>query len=326
MAGWGPLTAVLFLFSSPLFAASLFNPRYDGALLSAMDQTFRMDYAKAESTVTQLPFDAPERPYFAGLACVSRFQDLGDTAALRRGENFWNKLVESPRSFHGDSAQVLLYRGLAALQLSYVASIRGSTFRAASMAWTARGLLLPIAGRPEADAGLALFDYYREHVLEKIRFLPFVNPNADLPFQRLEAAVNNSRYLHDGLRVSVFWIHVDRKETDSALKIVDAFLMRYPNNRLARQMRGSALYRGGRLNEARLVYEGLLPEYTALKTTSPNFPAIGYSSSVGNLARIYFGLGMKAQAGARLAEWRALCRSGLEPWLPTSLKKDLEKF
>ncbi len=321
---------LLFFSLLPGYAKCLFNPHQDAILLAAMDQTLRMNYAAAESLVAQIPNNIPARPYFTGLACLNRFQDLGDTAALRRTETLWNRLSSHsnpPERFREDSTQLRLIRGMAALQLSYVASIRGSTLRAASMAWTARDQFLHLAGWAEADAGLALFDYYREHALEKIRFLPFVNPNTDGPLRQLQASANQSRYLHDGLLVSVFWIHVDRNEIDSALKITDGFLLRYPHNRLARQMRGSALFRGGRLPEARSVYEELLREYEVLKDSLPpgNLP-IGYYCSVANLARIYSGLGLSSQAKIKLEEWQKARNSSLESWLPSSLKKDLERL
>lgn len=320
--------ALTFALPSRTVAATLFNPQYDAPLLAAMQQTFGMQYGKADSIVARLPRDIPEQPYFSGLACMTRFQDLGDTSALRRAENFWMRLINNdpPQTFHADSAQLQLYRGLASLQLSYLASLRGSNLRAASLALSGRSLFLASHDWAEAEAGLALFDYYREHALEKIRFIPFFHPDSDPPLQHLEAAAEKSRYLRDGLRVSVFWIHVDRNETDSALGISDDFLKRFPENRLMRQMRGSALYRGGRLAEARKVYEDLLPEYAALKNSLPNFPPLGYACCVGNLARIYAGLGMKAESASKLAEWRNLSRFGLEPWLPSSLKKELQQF
>ena len=229
--------------------------------MAAMEHAFRMEYAAAESSLTQIPNDIAARPYFMGLSCLTRFQDLGDTAALRRAEIFWDRLSPhhaSSEHFKEDSIQLRLVRGMAALQLSYISSLRGSSLRSASLALTARGQLIPVAGQAEADAGLALFDYYRERALEKIRFLPFVNPNAEVPLRQLKTAANHSRYLRDGLLVSAFWIHIDRKEIDSALHIADDFLRRYPRNRLARQMRGSALFRGGRLPDARREYEALL--------------------------------------------------------------------
>jgi len=233
----------------------------------------------------------------------------------------------SSEHFKEDSISLRLYRGLGTLQLSYIASLRGAAFRSASLALTARNQFLPVTGRAESDAGLALFDYYRENALEKIRFLPFVNPNTNPPLKQLKAAANQSRYLRDGLLVSAFWIHVDRKEMDSAIHIADDFLLRHPRNRLARQMRGSALFRGGRLAEAKKEYETLLSEYKALKDSLPSscLP-LGYFCCVGNLARINAGLGLQTEAKFLLTEWQKARRSNLDPWLPASLKKDLERL
>lgn len=314
--------------SVPAIANGLFEPRYDSLLMAAMDQNFRMNYAAAESSLAKIPDDHAARPYFMGLGCLNRFKDLGDTAALRRAEMFWNRLLPrnaSSEHFKEDSVSLKLYRGMGSLQLSYIASLRGATLRSASLALTARGQFLPVTGRAESDAGLALFDYYREHTLEKIRFLPFVNPDTKIPLIQLKAAANQSRYLRDGLLVSAFWIHVDRREIDSALHIADDFLRRYPRNRLARQMRGSALFRGGQLAEAKKEYEALLLEYRALKDSLPSgYLPLGYYCSVANLARIDAGLGLQTETRALMTEWQKARNSRLDPWFPTSLKKDLE--
>ncbi len=305
-------------------ADCLREARYDAIILEALDHVSRMEYAAAESSLVRIPNDDAARPYFTGLVLMNRFQDLGDTAALRRAESIWGNLSAQSAHYSEDSAQARVYRGLATLQESYIAAIRGSQMRSGSLALTARGQLSPLSGIAEADAALALFDYYRQQVLKTI---PFVHPDTRIPLQRLEAAADSSRYLRDMFRISAFWMLVDRKELDPALEISDEFLRRYPHNRMARQMRGSALFHQGRFSEARIVYEDLLSEYARLRDAlPPNCLPVGYYCAVGNLARIYSGLGMKPEASARLAEWRKALDSGLSTWLPASLKKDLARL
>src|SRR5690606_4163078 len=108
---------------------------------------------------------------------MNRFLDLGDTTALRRAERRWERL--SPRGdaapeFQGeDPRRLRLYRGLAGFQLSYLATLRGQSLRAATLALAARDRLLsPVPlDAPEARATLMLYDYYRGRILER---LPFV--------------------------------------------------------------------------------------------------------------------------------------------------------
>ena len=309
--------------------SSLGNPRFDSVVTAAMNQCFQMEYAKAESLLARIPDDNPMRPYFTGLICLNRFQDLGDTASLRRGEQLWEELSPrdpSSKCFKEDSLQLHAYQGLAEMQLSYLAALRGSRMRSASLALSAHGKLRSVSGVAEADAGLALFEYYRERVLQKIDFLPFVNPDPDAALHRLETAAKASLHLHDILRVSVFWIRLDRGEMDSALKISDEFLGRYPRNRLARQMRGSALFHAGRFSEARNIYEQVSGEYAVVRDSLPFNIPLGYFKAVGNLARIYAQLGMQAEAAARLSEWKKALDSGISPWLPASLKRDLKRL
>ena len=296
----------------------------------ALDRLYRMDYPGAEETLLEgLPATSPARPYFAGTICLNRFLDWGDTVALARAERYLEKLAPSdgpaPAFPGADPAEVRLYRGLAGIQQSYIASLRGQRLRPASLALTARRQLLPL-GAPEARATLILYDYYRGQILGK---LPFVDA-AEFPFAEFQRAADASPTLRDMFLSSLFWILVDKADKgdkgriDQALRIINAFLERYPDNRMAREMRGSALYRGKRFAEARTEYENLREEYMGLKKSPDRLP-LGYYRAVGNLARIYAALGLRPEAEARLAEWNRAGRSGVAPWLPASLKDDLAK-
>jgi len=297
-----------------------------------MDHVFRMEYSAAENSLLALPNDAPARPYFMGVVCLNRFQDWGDTASLRRAQEFWERLSTEKRpaeKFQGDSVQLHVYRGLALMQLSYIAALRGSELRSGSLALKGQSELSSTSiwekgGIAEADAGLALFDYYRKQVLAS---LPFVHPNTQVPLHNLEIAAGDSRYLGDVFHFSAFWMFVDHEEIDSALKISNDFLQRYPHNRMARQMQGSALYHAGKLSEARGIYEELLREYGGLRDSlPPDYLPVGYYCAWGNLARIYSKLDLKPQEAICLVEWRKALDYGLSPWLPSSLKRELARL
>jgi tetratricopeptide (TPR) repeat protein len=149
-----------------------------------------------------------------------------------------------------------------------------------------------------------------------------VNPDSDVPLRRLQSAANRSRYLGDLLRGSEFWIRFDRGDLEGALRISDGFLARYPQNRLARQMRGDALLRKGKPEEARQVYEALLAEYSGMAPSASTVP-LGYFCAIGNLARIYSTLGLKTGLAGKMEEWKKVEKLGLSPWLPPSLKKEV---
>ncbi len=320
-----PLTFILVSVAAAGVSTAPVEPSGLPVIRQALDRLFQMDYPGAEEIILEgLPASSPARPYYAGTICLNRFLDWGDTAALTRAERYWQKI--SPRTDEGTGAfpgaepsEVRLYRGLAGFQQSYAASLRGQRLRPATLAYAARQQLLPLSA-PEARATLILYDYYRDQILGK---LPFVDA-VDFPLAEFQRAADASPTLRDMFLSSLFWIHVDKGRIEPALRIAEAFLERYPGNRLAREMHGSALYRGKRLMEARAEYENLREEYRGLKKAPERLP-LGYYRAVGNLARIYAALGRGPEAEARLAEWNRAGRSGVVPWLPVSLKEDLAK-
>jgi tetratricopeptide (TPR) repeat protein len=291
-----------------------------------------MEYAAAENQlVTEIPASSPARPYFAGLAAMNRFLDLGDTNALRRAERHWEALsprvTPNPLFKKTDPRTLTLYRGLTGMQLSYAASLRGERLQSTRIALAARSQLEEVATLPEARLALMLFDYYRGRLLQKI---PFVS-EASLDAKVFESRADDVPLLRDMFLGSLFWIHVDNGRYGAAEAITADFLRRYPGNRLARQMRGAVLYRAGRYEEARELQEALKTEYAAayagLSKPAGVLP-LGYYRAVGNLARVAKaehakGLGRGRDVTALMAEWRKAEKAGLMPWLPPVLKRDL---
>src|SRR6185369_4462768 len=110
----------------------LTEPRYDSTLMASLRTMYHGDYAAADSLLLAgVPARAPAQAYFRGLILCNRFSDLGDTAALARAASLWESLVAAD-TVKSDS-QAALYVGLAELQLSYLASLRGHTLRAATL-------------------------------------------------------------------------------------------------------------------------------------------------------------------------------------------------
>ncbi len=320
----------------PGAALALPGPAEEPVVRAALDHMARMQYARAESTVVEgLAPHSPARALFAGIATMNRFLDIGDTAALRRAEAWWEPLTPrgAPPPFwrETDPETLSLYRGLAGLQLSFAASLRGQTVRSTSLALAARRQLeasarAPAAGKPavlppEARASLMLFDYYRGRLLEKI---PFVG-EATFDVRTFARAAEDSPAFRDMLLASLFWIHVDHGRFSDAERIATAFLERYPGNRMVRDMRAAARFRMGRLPEARADYEALKAEYAALPPSATVLP-LGYYRAVGNLVRLHTTRGDRPATDALMREWRRAEKAGLMPWLPSPLKRELARL
>jgi hypothetical protein len=338
---WGRRVLLAFLAAATAGMASATGPHIpapgEAAIVrKAQDQVFRMHHEAAEVTLKQgLPKSSPALHYFAGLACVTRFLDVGDTLALRRAETYWEALsprgAPSPAFRHVDERTLKLYRGLTGVQLSYAASLRGQHIRATAYALAARKLLeetgetgqnktnsqgLP----PEAKASLMLFDYYRGRFFDKIPFVGATDFDTDA-FERAAEATPTFRNMLLG---SLFWIHLDQSRYAAAEEIADDLLLRYPGNRLVRQMRGAALYRGGKLEAAQDVFESLKVEYAALPASPVQLP-LGYYRNVGNLARVKRAAGDEAGTVVLIGEWRRAEQAGLMPWLPQVLRRELAR-
>jgi tetratricopeptide (TPR) repeat protein len=329
----GCIAALLFITGFAFSAAPTPAPDSEDAVIRAvLDRIYRMDYPTAEQTAQELPAQSPARPYFAGLACMNRFLDWGDTAALRRAESWWERLSphgDAPSGFSGATqGQLRLYRGLVGFQLSYAASLRGQRFRSAGLAFAAQRQLQDLEA-PEARASRMLYDYYSGRILES---LPFVG-KTEFNVPAFTAALEASPYLREMFLGSLFWIHMDHRRFDAARAVVGDLLGRYPDNRLARQMRGDALFKAGKLTEARDEYEKLRQEYAALtkeqakeQAKEPARLPLGYYRCVGNLARIQAAKGDKQEAQARVAEWNRALGTAVAPWLPPVLKRDLARL
>ncbi|HEX2612464.1 MAG TPA: hypothetical protein VHO02_02575 [Fibrobacteria bacterium] len=297
-------------------------------LRAGLDCVYRMDYPGAEKILSEAD-STPSAAlvYYGGVAALNRFLDLGDTAALRRAERRFEKLSPrgdpSPALRGEDPERVRLYRGLAGFQLSYLASLCGQTFRSATLAFAARERLLSPAPlkAPEARASLMLYDYYRGRLLEH---LPFVGA-PEFPVTTFAKAADAAPAMREMLLFSLFWIHMDAKRFDSAAGVMGDFLSHYPDNRLARELRGVLLYRRGSLVEARGEHEKLREEYAELAKAPGRIP-LGYYRAVGNLTRIRAALGDKQGATALRAEWNRGLEGPAGPWLPSVLKDDISRL
>ncbi|MDB5103429.1 MAG: hypothetical protein JWP91_1118 [Fibrobacteres bacterium] len=311
-------------------SGSLFEPEQDAAILTSLDLIYRADYAGADSVLAALP-DGPARGYFRGLTAINRFNDLGDTVALRAAGEFWARLDragDSSASFVRWDPNYPLYRGLAELQLSYVASLTGGRIQSARLGRKAVGHLRPLARFAEAEAALALYDYYKADLLQGVEWMPFVKADREAPLRRLEASIPRSRYLREILQTSLQWIYYDLGRYDRGSGPITGFLARYPRNRLYRQMQADFRYRRGDLDSARRIHEDLVLEYRGLARIYPHPPylPLGYLSSVGNLAKINAAQNRREALQSQLAIWHSPEYGGMMKWLPGSLRREVDSL
>jgi hypothetical protein len=301
--------------------------------MASLDLLQRGAYGRADSLLRSLP-DIPARAYFRGLVLAGECNDLGDTAALAEAERQWERIdraAEERDSPLPKDPRYGLYRGLAELQLSYVAGIHGGRLKAARLGRRAAKRLEAYRGIAEAAAALALYEYYKADLLQGIDWLPFVRADRAGPLRDLEAAVPRSRYLHATLLASLLWIYYDTGRYRDGMPAIRAFLARYPGNRVWRQMLADFHFRGapseaGSLDSALILHHALADEYQSLGSADSlahRLP-LGYLCSIGNLAKIHAARGETEALRRQLRIWDEPRYAASKPWLPASLVREVE--
>jgi tetratricopeptide (TPR) repeat protein len=304
----------------------LTEPRYDSAIVSALDRMYQSEYRPADSLLRgALPPRSAALAYFRGLILFNRFNDLGDTAALSQSAALWEDIVKREGADSGD-ANLPLYVGLSELQLSYAASLSGHPLRAANLGRKANNKLKPLRGFAEADAALALYDYYKAALMKGVSWLPFVEADVAGPLHRLELAVPQSRYMCKVLQTSLLWLYYDGGRYDEGIALLDAFLARYPGNRLCRQIKADFLFRKKEFAAAGDIQEKLKEEYERLGAggTAPGCLPIGYLSAIGNLVKVNAALDRPELRKKYLSVWSSSEYRDVMPWLPASLRREVK--
>jgi len=296
-----------------------------------------MQYERALSKLKSPLLDSlPLARYLRGLVLLNREEDWGDTAAFWKAVDLWSGLWKEAPPSRLDKADPVsdslgrtenqgeLVRALAGLQWAAAEQFRGHAWKSASLSLKAREKLKPLRDCPEAEAALALFEYYRGSLLSSLPFIS-VDPNRSLA--RLDSSAALAGRLGPLFRTAWIWMIFDQKQYDKGLKAIDRYLTSFPGHRLYRQMEGDFEFHRGQTAKALEVYRGVRDTY-ALDTLwrSENRLPLGYLAACGNLARIHAALGHRDSTHYYLALWRDPKFEKAQPWLPASLKKALKSL
>ncbi len=319
------------------------SPAMGLALDSALEGTQNLDYADARRRFQSANLEAwPLARYFRGLLELQATEDQGDTTAFYRSDSLWPRLMGDLESQwkEGKSSSGLATRqeqaetrsqirvdsliwGLSAMQWAGTQQKLGHSWRSVKLGVKARKHLQAMQDCPEAQAALALLNYYRDQILP--RWFPMTtSPEASA--QALGKALRKCRRLQPLLLNAWIWTQFDHAHWDAGLTAIDGYLQMHPNHRLFLQMRGDFLYRQGNLEMASAAYQKVFSLYPTPNSEPKLWEGllpVGYLACVGNLARIEAGLNHQAKALAYLDIWEAKTFVSARPWLPASLKSAL---
>jgi len=304
---------VFVLLAEVSFASSAWNDSafvLQGALKESAEQVTRYsmscDYARADAAARAM------RAQDAGLSCIfvnivriSRFDDLGDTAAL-------NKAAASLSECRSSG----VWDALREFELGYAQSALGRSVKGAMHTRSAAKIFEESAD-PDARAFYAIYAYYMSDALG---FLPFFPDDKQTSLSVLEKASANSSLFWPLFVTPLVWMHYDRSEYKAALRLTDGALAKAPGHPVFLQMRADMLYRLKRYPEAAAIYEASAAGY--LKRTGKS---IRYYCAAGNLARIYNDAGAAAARDRWLAVLKTPEFKAMKAWMPASLMNDLKR-
>ena len=236
---------------------------------------------------------------------ISVYDDKGDTASLIKA----GTLLESCKT-EG------LWDALRRFEIGYV---QGETGHSVKGAMTTRSVAKAFEESKELEAR-AFFAIYAYYIDKSFSWVPFKSDNRELYLATLDSASQKSERFWPLFLTPLIWMHYDKEDFATGLKLAERGLKRAPNHPVMLQIKADMLYRLKKYDEAAGIYERSAADY--LKRTGKS---IRYWCSVLNLIRIYSDKGDRAKA----EQWRKTLDdpkyNELKAWMPGSLMDDLKK-
>lgn len=235
---------------------------------------------------------------------ISRYDDLGDTTALKHA----GTELESCKS-EG------MWEALRKFELGYVQSETGHSIKGAMQTRSA-AKIFEDSEDLEARAFFAIYAYY---VDKSFSWLPFKSDRRKEYLTVLDEASKKSRNFWPLFLTPLIWMHYDKGDFATGLKLSERALAKSPNHPVFVQIKADMLYCLKRYAESAALYESSAADYLRRSGKS-----IRYWCAVLNLVRIYNDAGDKEKAD----EWRKKlddpAYKALKNWMPASLMGDLE--
>ena len=236
---------------------------------------------------------------------ISVYDDKGDTASLIKA----GTLLESCKT-EG------LWDALRRFEIGYV---QGETGHSVKGAMTTRSAAKAFEESKELEAR-AFFAIYAYYIDKSFSWVPFKSDNRELYLATLDSASQKSERFWPLFLTPLIWMHYDKEDFTTGLKLAERGLKRAPNHPVMLQIKADMFYRLKKYDEAAGIYERSAADY--LKRTGKS---IRYWCSVLNLIRIYSDKGDRAKA----EQWRKTLDdpkyNELKAWMPGSLMDDLKK-
>lgn len=301
------LAMVAFAFTAFAESANLSLPDSLMALAEKVtSSTMALRYSDAAAQAKQVrKADESVGCVLENVVRISRYDDLGDTAALLRAGSELEKCESDG-----------MWDALRKFELGYVKSETGHAIKGAMQTRSAAKLFEESKDQ-EARAFYAIYAYYIDN---SFSWVPFKSDHRKEYLGVLDSASKNSKRFWPLFLTPLIWMHYDNEDFATGLKLAERGLAKSPNHPVLLQIKADMLYRLKRYGEAAKIYEASAADYLSRTGKS-----IRYWCSVLNLIRIYNDAGDTKSAGVWREKLKDPAFETLKHWMPGSLMGDLEK-
>jgi TolA-binding protein len=94
----------------------------------------------------------------------------------------------------------------------------------------------------DADMGVGMYEFWRSVVTLRMKWLPFFSDQRAAGMAKLERVVSGGKYVRDLAKANLAYMHIEMKNYDQALGILNDLIVRYPRNVLMRQAKGEVFW------------------------------------------------------------------------------------
>jgi hypothetical protein len=237
-------TAISFLF---LFPAANFPQSHpikvvDSILISGIDNIINQNYSQAELNFQKLNGDYAEIPLgkiYLAAAEIARSYDYADKFNSELIREYLSEAIEQSEQLVKQDEHALwnnYYLALAKGYQAYFKALEGDWLAAIAGGFSSISLFekcLQIdSSFYEAYAAIGTYKYWKSRRTEFLHWLPFIDDESEAGINYLETSSNINSYNTHLAVHSLQWIYIDKKDFDSAIKLSEAVIARYPESRI----------------------------------------------------------------------------------------------
>lgn len=217
------------------------NNNVNELLKSGIEKIINQNYGSATDDFTRLDSKYPELPFgkiYLAAVEIARAYDYGEEYNAERINNLLNNAEEECEKLEKNEPDNIWNNYLSGLTkgyISYYQALNGSWLKSLKEAVSSSSSLEKCIKKDpyffEAYSGLGSYKYWKSKKTKMLNWLPFMGDEREAGISLLEDAVEKSFYNTYLAVNSLIWIYIDKKYYQSAIRVAEKALKKYPSSR-----------------------------------------------------------------------------------------------